>query len=42
MDSSVKWNFYKYLIDEQGHLVNVANSMDKPTGNLIVNWIQGK
>jgi len=29
-DSEVKWNFQKYLIDEQGHLVAVFPSAVKP------------
>lgn len=40
MDSSVKWNFQKYLIDENGNLVDVAYSNEKPTSDKIVNWIK--
>jgi glutathione peroxidase len=42
MDSEVKWNFQKYLIDEQGNLVDVVYSEDKPNCDKIVNWITGK
>lgn len=42
MDSSVKWNFQKYLIDENGNLVDVAYSNDKPMDEKIINWINGK
>ena len=42
MDSEVKWNFQKYLIDEQGNLVNVVYSEDEPNCDKIVNWITGK
>lgn len=42
MDSSVKWNFQKYMIDESGNLVDVAYSGDKPLSGKIVNWITGK
>ena len=42
MDSSVKWNFQKYMIDEKGNLVDVVYSSEKPTGDKIVNWINGK
>jgi glutathione peroxidase len=42
MDSSVKWNFQKYMIDEKGNLVDIAYSGDKPMGDKIVNWINGK
>jgi len=42
MDSEVKWNFQKYLIDENGHLVKVIYSKTKPMSDEIVNWILGK
>lgn len=42
MDSSVKWNFQKYLIDENGNLVDIAYSTEKPMSDKIVNWITGK
>jgi glutathione peroxidase len=42
MDSSVKWNFQKYMIDEKGNLVDVVYSTDKPDCDQIVNWITGK
>ena len=40
MDSSVKWNFQKYMIDEKGNLVDVAYSGDKPMGGKIEEWIK--
>jgi len=42
MDSDVKWNFQKYLIDENGHLVKVISPKTKPMDAEIVNWITGK
>jgi glutathione peroxidase len=39
MDSKVKWNFQKYLIDEKGQLVDVVFPREKPTSDKIVNWI---
>jgi len=39
MDSNVKWNFQKYLIDENGKLVDVAYSRTEPFDEQIVNWI---
>lgn len=42
MNSSVKWNFQKYMIDENGHLVDYALSITKPTSSKIINWIEGK
>jgi glutathione peroxidase len=41
MDSEVKWNFQKYMIDEQGHLVDVADPKTSPKSDKIVNWIKG-
>ena len=42
IDSNVKWNFQKYMIDEEGNLVDVAYSRTKPMDDKIVNWITGK
>jgi glutathione peroxidase len=39
-DSKVKWNFQKYLIDENGHLVDVIAPNVKPDDEKIVNWIK--
>ena len=42
MDSKVKWNFQKYMIDEKGNLVGVVDPSEKPDSEKIVNWISGK
>jgi glutathione peroxidase len=42
MDSKVKWNFQKYMIDEKGNLVGVVDPSEKPDSDKIVNWINGK
>lgn len=42
MDSEVKWNFQKYLIDEKGKLVDVAFSKEKPDSERIIKWIKGE
>ncbi|MGM0408057.1 MAG: glutathione peroxidase [Bacteroidota bacterium] len=42
MDSKVKWNFQKYMIDEKGNLVDVAYSKTNPLDEQITNWIEGK
>lgn len=42
MDSKVKWNFQKYLINEKGELEKVFYSGTKPMDDEIVNWIKGK
>ncbi len=41
-DSGVRWNFQKYMIDEDGHLVDSVGSNKKPNCDKIVNWIEGK
>ncbi|MBP7809670.1 MAG: glutathione peroxidase [Bacteroidia bacterium] len=40
--SSVKWNFQKYMIDEEGHLVDSVSPTKKPNCDKIINWIEGK
>jgi glutathione peroxidase len=42
MDSEVKWNFQKYLIDEKGKLVGVVNPTDKVTSDKVTSWISSK
>lgn len=39
MDSKVGWNFQKYLIDENGNLVDMVKSKVKPDDERIVSWI---
>lgn len=39
-DSQVGWNFQKYLIDENGNLVDVVESKVKPDDSKIISWIQ--
>lgn len=40
MDSEVAWNFQKYLIDENGQLVNMVEPKVKPDDEKIVGWIK--
>jgi glutathione peroxidase len=42
MNSSVKWNFQKYMIDENGFLIDYVSSYKKPTVKKIIKWIEGK
>jgi glutathione peroxidase len=42
MDSEVKWNFQKYLIDEKGHLVDVVDNKEKPNSARVLAWITSK
>ncbi len=39
-ESSVKWNFQKYLINREGKLEYVINPWVKPDNNKIVKWIE--
>jgi len=38
-DSSVKWNFQKYLIDANGFLVDVIAPRTQPDDPKVINWI---
>jgi glutathione peroxidase len=38
-DNEVQWNFQKYLIDEEGHLVKVLSPRTLPDDPEVVNWI---
>jgi glutathione peroxidase len=40
--STVKWNFQKYMIDEEGHLIDSVHPAKKPDCDKIVKWIEGK
>jgi glutathione peroxidase len=40
MDSEVKWNFQKYLIDENGNLVDVVNPKESPLSEKVLNWVK--
>jgi glutathione peroxidase len=42
MDSEVGWNFQKYLIDENGNLVEMFPPRTKPGDAKIVAWITGE
>ncbi|MBW6497942.1 MAG: glutathione peroxidase [Bacteroidales bacterium] len=38
-DAEVTWNFQKFLIDEQGHLVDVLSPREKPYSEKVVEWL---
>jgi glutathione peroxidase len=40
-DSEVKWNFQKYLLNENGELEKVISPETLPTDSTVVNWIKG-
>jgi glutathione peroxidase len=39
LDSEVKWNFQKYLIDENGNLVKMLPSGESPMGESVLSWL---
>jgi glutathione peroxidase len=39
MDAKVSWNFQKFMIDEEGNLVDYASPKTKPFNEKIVSWI---
>ncbi len=39
-DSNVRWNFQKYLINEEGLLVGVAYPRERPDTERIIAWIE--
>ncbi|WP_010522174.1 glutathione peroxidase [Aquimarina agarivorans] len=41
-DNTVKWNFQKYLIDENGYVVHVIPSRTLPNEQFIIDWILKK
>lgn len=41
MDASVKWNFNKFLIDEEGRLVEHFGSNVEPLDDEILGWVKG-
>jgi glutathione peroxidase len=41
MDAPVKWNFQKFMIDENGKLAGMVPPGEKPNSEKIVSWIEG-
>jgi len=41
MDARISWNFQKFMIDENGHLVDYVEPRELPQSEKIVNWITG-
>ena len=39
-NSSVKWNFQKYLVDKDGNLIDYWYSLTNPTSSKITNYIR--
>lgn len=40
MDAPVSWNFQKFLIDENGNLVDMVPPKESPKSDKIINWIK--
>lgn len=41
-DTGVSWNFQKFLIDEEGNLVDVLSPATKPDDKKVLNWLAGR
>ena len=39
-NSTVKWNFQKYLVDEEGEFINYFYSTTKPLSDKIINYLR--
>lgn len=42
MDAEVQWNFQKFMIDEEGNLVDFVPPREDPFSDKIINWIENK
>lgn len=42
LDANVTWNFQKFLIDENGKLVESLSPRDKPDSEKVIAWISGR
>jgi glutathione peroxidase len=40
MDSAVKWNFHKFLVDEEGRLVKSLGSGVGPFDEEVIGWLK--
>lgn len=41
LDADVSWNFQKFMVDENGSLVDFASPREKPFSDKIIAWIKG-
>ena len=40
IDQKVTWNFQKFIIDENGHVVDVVMPKESPMSDKIINWLE--
>ncbi len=40
LDTEISWNFQKFLIDENGHLIKTISPRTKPNDKEIIDWIK--
>jgi glutathione peroxidase len=41
-DAEVKWNFQKFMVDENGNWAGYVKPSESPISEKILNWIEGK
>jgi len=41
-DYKIKWNFQKFMIDENGKIVDVLDPSESPLSEKVINWINSK
>lgn len=42
LDAEISWNFQKFMIDENGNLVDYLSPRESPLSEKIVSWIENK
>lgn len=42
LDAEVQWNFQKFMVDENGNLVDFAAPKEDPFSDKIIKWIENK
>ncbi|HSV88458.1 MAG TPA: hypothetical protein VLH61_07430, partial [Bacteroidales bacterium] len=40
MDANVAWNFQKFLIDENGILVDMVPPRERPNSDRVIRWLE--
>jgi glutathione peroxidase len=41
LDANIQWNFQKFMIDEQGNLVDFLAPKEQPDSEKLIKWIEG-